>query len=124
MKKEEVLWLANETEMPQIRAGETHRFNDIWIVVAEGRLFCRQYAFGERSWYHAFQENPDGTIKCGDAVIEVKGVIPDDLDEINPKVNEAYLEKYTKSRYPEIARQMTGPRYMERTMELIPIVDD
>lgn len=126
MTKEELLSLVNETEMPQIRVGETHRFNDIWVVVADGRLFCRQYSFSERSWYHAFHENPSGAIKCGDTVVKVKGVIPDDLDEINPKINEAYLEKHANkfTRYSDIARQMTEARYMERTMELSPVIDE
>ena len=38
MTKEEILKLVHEIETPQIRAGETHRFKNIWIVVTEGRM--------------------------------------------------------------------------------------
>jgi len=125
MNNEEILDLVNLTTTPQIRAGETHRFNNIWLVVAEGRIFCRQYSFSERSWYSAFLEDPKGAIKCGEQIIPIEGVIPNDLDEINQKVNEAYIEKYDKrlNHYPDIAHKMTGERFMAKTMELIPIFD-
>ena len=123
MTKNEILKLADNTETPQIRAGETHRFNDIWIVVTDGRLFCRQYSHGKKSWYHAFLSNPKGAIKCGNTVVEIKGVVPDDLDSINSSVNAAYIEKYEKrlNHYPDIAHLMTGERFMKTTMELIPV---
>jgi len=69
----------------QVRAGEKHRFVDITIVEADGRFFVRQYKFGKRSWYHAFLENPDSAIKIKDIVIPIIGVVPKDLDEINPE---------------------------------------
>ena len=126
MKMQDVLDLVDRTEMPRIRAGETHRFNDIWIVVVEDRLFCRQYSFAEKSWYHAFQKDPRGAIKCGETVTPVRGVVPDDLDEINPRINQAYLEKYAQRfpTYPHYAREMTGPRFMASTLELVPEVGD
>ena len=117
--KEEILKLVNSREYHKLRAGETHRFIDISIVVAEGRLFVRQYSFSKRSWYHAFQEDLNGAIKCGDVVIKIKGVIPADLETINPKVNDTYLKKYG-----ELASMMLGPQYMDSTLELIPIIDE
>ncbi|NLS11537.1 DUF2255 family protein [Vibrio sp. SM6] len=122
MQKDEVLNLVNETKTPQIRAGETHHFNDIWMVVVDGRIFCRQYSFGKRSWYSAFLEDPKGAIKCDDTVIDIQAQIPADLDDINSKINAAYIEKYDTRlhHYPEIAHKMTGEKYMAKTMELIP----
>lgn len=119
MTKEEILKLVNSREYHKLRAGETHRFIDISIVVAEGRLFVRQYSFSKRSWYHAFQEDPNGAIKCGNVVIKIKGVIPADLETINPKVNEAYLEKYGNR-----ASMTLGTQYMASTLELIPVIDE
>lgn len=119
----DVLRLAKATELPQIRAGNTHAFNDIWIVVAQGRLFCRQYDFSERSWYTAFLNDPAGAVKFGETVVEVRGVVPADLDAINPAVNQAYIDKYDgNADYPTIAREMTGSRFMARTMELVPML--
>lgn len=118
MVKQDVIDLVESVHYHKIRAGETHRFIDISIVVAEGRLFCRQYFFSKQSWYHAFQEDPNGTIKCGDKVIKVHGVIPEDLNTINEKVNQAYLDKYGKA-----ANKIVQEEHMDRTMELIPIFD-
>lgn len=126
MKNEDVLQLVEATETPQIRVGETHRFKDIWIVVVDGRLFCRQYMLGDNNgWREAFKEEPNGAIKCGDTVINVTGATPDDLDEINSKINAAYLKKYGEDfpDYPDIAKQMTGPEYMKTTTELTPVVE-
>ncbi|PWJ44372.1 DUF2255 family protein [Sediminitomix flava] len=124
MTKDEILKLVDETKTPQIRAGETHSFNDIWMVVVDGRIFCRQYSFSERSWYSSFLSDSKGAIKCDDKIIEVNGIIPKDLDEINEEVNKAYIEKYDNrlNHYPQIAHQMTGEKYMAKTMELIPII--
>ncbi|WP_010518581.1 DUF2255 family protein [Croceivirga radicis] len=124
MTKSEIIKLVNNTQTPQIKAGEMHRFNDIWMVIVDNRIFCRQYAFGERSWYTTFLEDSKGYIKCGDQIIKVKGIVPEDLDAINAQVNEAYIEKYETrlNHYPQIAHKMTGERFMERTMELIPVL--
>ncbi|MEM7297046.1 MAG: hypothetical protein AAF391_02140, partial [Bacteroidota bacterium] len=69
MTLQEILELVDSHQYHQIRAGEEHRFIDISIVVAERRMFCRQYSFSNRSWYHTFQDAPNGAIKCGQTVI-------------------------------------------------------
>lgn len=125
MTKNEILELVQNTENSLIKAGENHRFNYIWIVIAEERLFCRQYDFSERSWYSTFQKSSNGYIKCGDTILKVRGVIPKDLDKLNNKINLAYIDKYANKfkTYPKIAHQMTESRFMAKTMELIPIID-
>lgn len=121
MNDNKILELINQTTTPQIKAGEVHRFNDIWLVVADNRVFCRQYSFGTNSWYTAFLEDENGYVKCGETIIKVKGIIPGDLNKIGEKINEAYIEKYAirLKHYPDIAYKMTGKRYMDSTMELI-----
>lgn len=122
MNKDQLITLVNETEMPQIRSGETHRFIDIWIVTTEERIFCRG-AMSDDGWYYAFQNEPNGAIKFGNVIVKVKGSIPDDLDEINPKVNEGYLAKYG-GKYPRIAHQAIEPSFMASTMEFVPVLDE
>ena len=126
MTKEEIIKLVQDTENPLIKAGEKHCFNYIWIVIAEDRLFCRQYDFSKRSWYTTFQNNPNGYIKCGGTILKVKGVIPKDLDQINNKINEAYIDKYSIrfKTLPHYAHQMTEARFMAKTMELILIIEN
>lgn len=116
--KKEKIDLVHKTNLPKIRVGD-HRFINIWIVVVENRMFCRQYEFSSESWYHAFLKNETGAIKCGSLEFEVRGQIPEDLDEINIKINRAYIEKYGEGEYPDTAIEMTEPPYMKKTMELI-----
>lgn len=93
MTTQEITKLVNRRWVHQIRAGQKHRFVDITIVATEGRFFVRQYKFGKRSWYHAFLKTPDGAMKIGDTIIPIKGVVPSDLEKINPRVNKAYFNK-------------------------------
>lgn len=122
MNNAQIAELIAQTETPQIRAGNEHRFIDIWIVTVGERLFCRQYSFSKRSWYHAFQEDPSGAIRIGERVIPIQARIPDDLDEIQEQINQAYLDKHTKRfpDYPHFAEEMIGEKFMASTMELIP----
>lgn len=102
----------------QIRCGD-HRFIDITIVETEGRFFVRQYKFGKRSWYHAFLENSEGAMKLGDDIVPIDGVIPDDLGEINPKVNKAYFRKMNII-YPLMRLTYDRKKHEASTLELIP----
>lgn len=102
----------------QIRCGD-HRFIDITIVSAEGRFFVRQYKFGARSWYHAFLKNPNGAMKIGDVEIPIDGVVPKDLETINPKVNKAYFRKMFIV-YPLMRLTYNRKKHESSTLELIP----
>ncbi len=122
MNKAAVAELVANTETPQIRAGDTHRFIDIWIVTVGKRLFCRQYDFRANSWYDAFLAEPSGAIRCGDTVIPIMARVPKDLDAIQEDINQAYRDKYV-ARFTDNAdygREMTGEKFWVGTMELVP----
>ena len=124
MKHEDLVKSVNAKRVHQIRCGE-HRFIDITIVQTEGRFFVRQYKFGGRSWYHAFLDNPskdgepNGAMKVGDFETPVIGKVPDDLDEINPKVNKAYF-KLLWILYPLMRLTYDRKKHEASTLELIP----
>ena len=102
----------------QIRCGD-HRFIDITIVTTEGRFFVRQYKFGKRSWYHAFLENSQGQMKLGDTIVAIDGVVPKDLETINPKVNKAYF-KLLWILYPLMRLTYNRQQHEASTLELVP----
>jgi hypothetical protein len=93
MTKQEISKLVNSKYVHQIRAGEKHGFIDITIIEAQGRFFVRQYKFGAKSWRDAYLKDSQGEMKIGDTVIKIDGVVPNDLDAINPKINWAYHKK-------------------------------
>lgn len=119
MSIKEIAKLINSRWVHQIRAGKTHRFVDISIVEADGRFFVRQYKFGKRSWYHAFLDNPDGEIRIGETVIPIDGVVPADLDAINPRVNKAYFKKMNIV-YWLMRLTYNRNKHEASTLELIP----
>ncbi|MHC9087560.1 hypothetical protein ACXIHB_02485 [Tenacibaculum sp. IMCC1] len=118
MKIQELETLVKGQKVHQIKCGN-HRFIDITIVAIEGRFFVRQYKFGKRSWYHAFLKHPEGTMKTGNTVVDIDGVIPTDLEEINPKVNKAYL-KLLGLIYPVMRLTFDTKKHEASTLELIP----
>lgn len=122
MTKDEIIQKISNTRVCQIKVGETHGFRDIWVVVAEGRLFCRQYSFSKNSWRNALLENEKAYLKVDGNIVEISGKIPEDLDTIMQKVNEAYIEKYVHrlNYYPEIAKQAAYiEKHQESTVELL-----
>ena len=119
MTVQELEKLVQSKKVHQIRAGRTHRSIDITIVATEGRFFVRQYKFGAKSWYQAFLENPDGQMKMGDTVIDIDGVKPEDLDEVNPKVNKAF-RKLLGLIYPAMRLTFDTKKHEASTLELIP----
>ena len=118
MTLQEITKEVNKRKVHQVRCGN-HRFIDITIVETEGRFFVRQYKFGRRSWYHAFLENQGGAMKMGDRVVPIDGVVPADLDEINPKVNKAYFRKLNII-YPLMRLTYSRKKHEASTLELIP----
>lgn len=119
MNLQELEKLVKGRKVHQIRAGKTHRFVDITIVSTEGRFFVRQYKFGKKSWYDAFLNNSEGAIKIGDTIVEIDGVVPSDLEEINPKVNKAYF-KLLWILYPLMRLTYNRKKHESSTLELIP----
>jgi hypothetical protein len=110
--------LVQRQKVHQIRCGD-HRFVDITIVTTEGRFFVRQYKFGKRSWYHAFLENSQGQMKLGDTIVDIDGLVPKDLEIINPKVNKAYF-KLLCILYPLMRLTYNRKQHEASTLELIP----
>ncbi|OSY89327.1 hypothetical protein WH52_01425 [Tenacibaculum holothuriorum] len=118
MTVQELETLVQSKKVHQIRCGD-HRFIDITIVATEGRFFVRQYKFRKRSWYDAFLVNPEGAMKIGDLEVEIKGVVPDDIDQVNPKVNKAY-RKLLGLIYPAMRLTYDTKKHEASTLELVP----
>jgi hypothetical protein len=118
----EVVDLVNNAEMPELRAGETHSFSPVWMVVVDGRIFCRQYKLNMKSWYNAFLDDPSGYIHVNGKEFKVRGVVPVDLASLQERINQAYVEKYKErfDMYSAIADKMIEPEHMKNTLELIP----
>ncbi len=124
----QLIQAVDSQKVHQIKCGD-HRFIDIAIVQTEGRFFIRQYKFSKRSWYEAFTSNvsiegkSNGAMKVGVLEVPINGKVPDDLDAINPKVNQAY-RKLLGLIYPLMRLTFDRKKHEETTLELVPVFDN
>ena len=102
-----------------VRAGASHRFTGVWVVMVEGRVFIRSWNDKPTGWFRAFQLEPDGTVQLGVREIRVRGVIPRG-DRIRHAVTAAYGKKYnTKASQKWVKGFADGSRLLT-TLELVP----
>lgn len=106
-----------------VRAGkDREKFLEIWMVTVRGRIFARSWGFSEKSWYHTFLSGAEGAIKCGEEIVPVKGIVPDDIDLLTPEINQAYLTQYdTGGDNSFYAKGIIEPEHIKYTMEFVPV---
>ncbi len=112
-----------ETQINHVRVGKDRtKFTGIWMVEVEGRIFARSYYGADRSWYTAFLNGDEGSIKCGKDIVDVKGEKPTDINTITEAINKAYEKKYLVKAYnKKWVDGLNGPERVARTMEFIPL---
>ena len=103
----------------RIRAGATHRFIGIWVVVVESRVFVRSWSVKTRGWYRAFLTDPRGFIQSGDRTIPVLAVRIR-TGRLRDAVDRAYLEKYATPGALKYAKDLGSPKSRATTIELRP----
>ncbi len=104
----------------EIKAGkERTTFLEIWMVVVENRIFARSWGFAERSWYNTFLVESLGQIKCGEDIYNIKAIIPNDINNLSDKINQAYINKYHFGRNIKYVEGIIQPKHIEKTMEFI-----
>lgn len=119
MKKDPVKYI-NSHNLIGIKAGsERETFLEIWMVTVDKRIFARSWGFAEKSWYNTFLKDENGQIQCGDQIFNIKAKIPDDLDDLNDKINKAYLDKYNSGENSFYAIGITEQNHVEKTMEFV-----
>ncbi|BAP31497.1 uncharacterized protein CHSO_2460 [Chryseobacterium sp. StRB126] len=103
-----------------IKAGsERPEFLEIWMVVAQNRVFARSWGLAEKSWYNTFLECSEGQIKCGKTIYNIKAVIPEDLNQLTDDINQTYLTKYNSEHNRKYAIGIIEDQHVEKTMEFI-----
>jgi hypothetical protein len=104
----------------RIRAGTApHRFIGIWFVVVNDRVFVRSWSVKPRGWYHAFLEEPRGTVQIADREIAVRVVRTRDK-RVRDAVDRAYLDKYNSGGAIKYARDLGSAKSRATTLELKP----
>jgi hypothetical protein len=119
--KELAIEFISTNNLTGLKAGnERDTFLNIWMVVVNNRIFARSWGLAERGWYNTFLQNPEGSIKCGEKIIQIKAIVPGDIKELTESINKAYLDKYDFGENSFYANGIIKPQHIERTMEFIP----
>jgi hypothetical protein len=85
-----------------VRAGATHRYTGVWVVVVEDRVFVRSWNDKPTGWYRAFAVEPRGSVQLRSAV------------------SDAYAAKYDTKASQKWVLGFAEPARELATLELLP----
>jgi len=116
-----VVKAVDESKILGIRAGDrsTHRFTGVWPVVVEGRVLVRSWTLKPDGWYHAFLEDPRGTIQIEGRNIRVRAVRVRS-ERLRDAVERAYAVKYETPGSRKYVRGFRTSRRRAATIEFLP----
>jgi hypothetical protein len=110
---------AEELQLASRRLDDTLRRKVIiWVVRVDDDIYIRCVNGRKGAWFRGVQSRHEGRIWAGGVekdVTFVEGADP----EINDKIDEAYLTKY--SRYPQWVAPMVTPEVRAATIKLVPL---
>jgi hypothetical protein len=115
----DILAALHKGQRLRLRAGSTHRFTGIWVVVVNERVFVRSWALKPGGWYRAFLQEPRGAIQIADLQIPVQA-IRTKSEQAKAAVDRAYLEKYHSPGAIQYARDLVKEACRAATLELVP----
>jgi len=107
------------TKYLYIRAGATHRFIPIWVVVVSDRVLIRSWNDEPDGWYRALRQEKSGAIRVDDREIAVRAA-PVRSARLSDGADRAYREKYTTKANQPYVRGFATARRKAATLELKP----
>lgn len=104
-----------------VRAGASsnHRFIGIWPIVIKGRVFGRSWTVKPDGWYHAFVDDPRGSLQVGERVVRVRAVRVRRAGTLDA-IEDAYKEKYPTPGSRKYVRGFRTARRRAATVEFVP----
>jgi hypothetical protein len=107
------------TKYLYLRAGETHRFIPVWVVLVGDRVLVRSWNDKRDGWYRAFLRAKRGTIRLAERMVVVRAS-PVRSARLIEGADHAYQEKYTTKANQKYVRGFRAPRRRATTLELLP----
>lgn len=102
-----------------VRAGPTHRYTGVWVVVVEGRVFVRSWNDKPTGWYRAFRAEPEGSLQVGDEELAVRARATRSA-RLLEAVSDAFAEKYPTKASQQWVDGFRAPHRMQTTLEFVP----
>jgi hypothetical protein len=102
-----------------VRAGSTHRFTGVWVVVVERRVFVRSWNDKPTGWYRAFRREPEGAVQLAKRELAVRAR-PVRGERMPSAVSSAYAKKYPTPGSKQWVKGFAEPGREANTLELVP----
>ncbi len=103
----------------RIRAGDEHRFINIWVVTMNRRVFVRPWNDKRTGWYREFLASKRGAVEVNGKTVEVRGA-PRKGDRLLDAIDAAYAAKYTTKPNQKYVTGFSTPKRRATTLELLP----
>ena len=108
-----------------VRAGATHKFTGVWVVVVDGRVFVRSWNDKPSGWYRAWRKEPAGTIAVGGRRgVEAREIPvrarPVRSAQLRAAVTSAYARKYHTPASQKWVQGFAESAREATTLELVP----
>ena len=87
------------------------------MVEVDKRLFARSWNKSTKSWFTEFQNTGTGQIKYGEKVLNVSASKIEENNPVNPRISNAYVEKYNQPQNLKYSEGISQPEYFNYTME-------
>ena len=112
-------WLET-TKYVKVRAGSTHRFVHVWIVVVDGRVFARSWNNRPDGWFAAFLKEGHGAVQIDgkDVPVRARRVT---REPVIDAVTKAYGDKYTTKPNKKYVSGFADKERRVNTLELVPV---
>lgn len=118
----EILAELDRAKILGVRAGDSHRFTGVWVVVVEGRAFVRSWNDKPTGWRDAFRREPMGALQLGKRTIPIRAVQVRS-QRIRDAVTKAFARKYDTRASLKWVSGFAEPERARATMELVPGTD-
>lgn len=102
-----------------VRAGSSHRYTGVWVVVVEGRVFVRSWNDKPTGWYRAFRAEPRGSLQAGEREWAVRAR-PTRSPRLREAVTQAFAAKYPTKASQKWVLGFAEPQRMATTLEFVP----
>lgn len=114
-----VLQALRQARIIGVRAGSTHRYTGVWVVVVEGRAFVRSWNDKPTGWYRAFRAEPAGSVEVAEQEVAVRARHTRS-PRLREAISRAFAEKYPTKASQKWVEGFTEPHRLATTLELVP----
>ena len=103
-----------------VRAGTSHRFTGVWVVVIEDRVLIRSWNDKPTGWRRAFVAEPNGMMQLRSGREVRVRARPVRSKRLLDAMDAAYAEKYPTPGSRQWVRGFATPERRATTVELVP----